>query len=134
MLAGSRPLIDFMVRRRLADVRNVTVIESAVVTGLVSRQPHDRVTGVTVRMWGGPVQQLAADLVVEASGRMSRAPEWLAALGYLPPRESEVNAHLGYATRLYRRRPWTAHGWRALFVQAAPPDQTQSRDRVSHRG
>jgi 2-polyprenyl-6-methoxyphenol hydroxylase-like FAD-dependent oxidoreductase len=126
MLAGSRPLIDFVVRRRLADVRNITAIESAVVTGLVSSEARDRVTGVAVRMWGGPVQQLAADLVVEASGRMSCAPEWLLALGYPPPRESEVNAHLGYATRLYRRSPEQTQRWKALFIQAAPPDQTRA--------
>ena len=134
MLAGSRPLIDFMVRRRLADVRNVTVIESAVVTGLVSSDARDRVTGVTVRMWGGPVQQLSADLVVEASGRMSRAPEWLAALGYPPPRESEVNAHLGYATRLYRRRPEDGAPLEGAVRPGSPAGPDPGGDRVSDRG
>ena len=94
-------------------------------TGLVANESGDRVTGVTVRIPGGSVQSLAADLVVEASGRMSRAPEWLKGLGYTPPRESMVNAHMGYATRLYRRGP-EDRGWKALFVQAAPPDRTRA--------
>jgi hypothetical protein len=91
MLAGSRPLIDLVIRRRLEDVRNVAVVESAMVDTLTASDSRDRVTGVTVRTPGGEVQQLEADLVVEASGRMSRAPEWLCALGYQPPRESVVN-------------------------------------------
>lgn len=125
MLAGSRPLIDLVIRRRLEDLRNVAVVESAMVDTLTASDSRDRVTGVTVRTPGGEVQQLEADLVVEASGRMSRAPEWLSALGYQPPRESVVNAHLGYATRLYRRTP-KHRDWRALFVQAAPPGQTRA--------
>lgn len=125
MLAGSRPLIDLAIRRRLAGVRNVAVVESASVDALTATDSRGRLTGVTVRAPDGEIQQFEADLVVDASGRMSRAPEWLSALGYQPPRESVVNAHLGYATRLYRRtrNQW---GWRALFVQAAPPGQTRA--------
>src|SRR5262245_50101643 len=95
MLAGSRPLIDLAIRRRLAGVRNVAVVESAIVDALTASDSRDRVTGVTVRTPDGEIRQLEADLVVEASGRMARAPEWLGALGYQPPQESVVNAHLG---------------------------------------
>jgi 2-polyprenyl-6-methoxyphenol hydroxylase-like FAD-dependent oxidoreductase len=37
-----------------------------------------------------------------------------------------VNAHLGYATRLYRRRRDPRRDWEAVFLQAAPPDQTRA--------
>jgi hypothetical protein len=42
-----------------------------------------------------------AGLVVDASGRESPAPEWLTALGYAPPAETQIDAFLGYSTRLF---------------------------------
>ena len=44
-----------------------------------------------------------ADLVVDATGRRSRAPEWLAALGASRPQEEEGDIGLIYFTRFYRR-------------------------------
>ncbi len=46
---------------------------------------------------------LKADLVVDASGRSSQTPAWLAAGGCQAPRELLVDAKLGYATRQYAR-------------------------------
>jgi hypothetical protein len=63
-----------------------------------------------------------ADLVVDASGRRSHAPDWLAAAGYGRPEETTVDAELAYATRLYRRSgDEDAGGWKAVFLQARPP-------------
>ncbi|PPS88091.1 putative epoxidase LasC [Streptomyces sp. MH60] len=41
-------------------------------------------------------------LVIDASGRGSRAPQWLTELGAPSVTEREVNAGVAYATRLYR--------------------------------
>ena len=43
-----------------------------------------------------------ADLVVDASGRNSRIPHWLADLDLSVPEAEQLDAHLGYATRVYR--------------------------------
>jgi 2-polyprenyl-6-methoxyphenol hydroxylase-like FAD-dependent oxidoreductase len=65
--------------------------------------------------------EVGADLVVDASGRGSRAPDWLAALGYPRPPETTVKAFLGYASRWYTTPPgWTAD-WQVLTVVATPP-------------
>jgi hypothetical protein len=40
---------------------------------------------------------LAADLVVDCSGRFSALPDWLEAAGYDRPRTSHVSANCGYA-------------------------------------
>jgi hypothetical protein len=52
------------------------------------------VTGVRVRGESGPV---ATDLVVDASGRGSRAPAWLRDLGYAAPGVSEVRTDVNPA-------------------------------------
>ena len=48
---------------------------------------------------GDPID---ADVVIDASGRSSRMPHWLAELGVSAPEPEVVDAHLGYACRLYR--------------------------------
>jgi len=51
---------------------------------------------------------LAADLVIDASGRRSRAAEWLPEVGARAPREKIVHTGIFYFTRFYRltgRRP-----------------------------
>ncbi|MFY0575882.1 NAD(P)/FAD-dependent oxidoreductase [Cystobacter fuscus] len=47
-------------------------------------------------------QVLEADLVVDASGRGSHAPQWLQALGRALPPEQLIRPGLAYATRWYR--------------------------------
>ncbi|MCH0543294.1 FAD-dependent monooxygenase [Streptomyces sp. MUM 203J] len=104
-LCGSRPQLEHAVRRRvLADPR-VDVLEGTETVGLAGDAA--RVRGVLVRERGTAGREteprlLAADLVVDASGRGSKAPEWLAAIGAEPPREETLDTGLAYATRVYR--------------------------------
>jgi 2-polyprenyl-6-methoxyphenol hydroxylase-like FAD-dependent oxidoreductase len=125
-LAASRALIDTVVQRRLAAVENVSVMQGATVLGLVTDQQRNRVTGVGVRLADGDETVIAADLTVDALGRMSPTPSWLEHLGCEAPRETIVDARLGYATRLYRRRPEQERDWRGVFIQAAPPQQPRA--------
>jgi hypothetical protein len=48
---------------------------------------------------------VAADLVVDASGRNSRLPRWLAATGRPAAAEVEVDADISYASRFYEMPP-----------------------------
>jgi flavin-dependent dehydrogenase len=72
-----------------------------------------------VRLRGGEV--VSADLVVDATGRGSRAPAWLAALGYPSPPETLVDPLLGYASRFYAIPEGFDPGWKAVYLQADPP-------------
>ncbi|MFD5782193.1 NAD(P)/FAD-dependent oxidoreductase [Streptomyces sp. NPDC126933] len=104
VLTGSRPMLEWLVRRRvLADAR-ITAVEGSEVVGLLGDSA--RVRGVRLRERGAKtrddVRALTADLVVDASGRGSRAPRWLAAIGAEEPHEETLDTGLAYATRLYR--------------------------------
>jgi 2-polyprenyl-6-methoxyphenol hydroxylase-like FAD-dependent oxidoreductase len=114
-LVCSRDLLDSVIRERvLADAR-VTLRSSTTVAALEG--DGGRVTGV--RDDQGRV--LTADLVVDASGRGSRAPRWLTGLGLPQVTEREVNAGVAYATRLYRAPGTTADtGFPLVNVQANP--------------
>ncbi|WP_422070549.1 NAD(P)/FAD-dependent oxidoreductase [Streptomyces orinoci] len=108
ILTGTRPLTEWVVRRRvLADAR-IKVLEHTEVMGLLGNAA--RVRGVRIRERGPDAARrdgvaLDAELVVDASGRASHAPDWLAALGAEPPRQETLETGLAYATRLYRRQP-----------------------------
>jgi len=91
MLFASRLLIESVIRDRIRKNPRITIVEGTEVTALVSA-PGDtsRVTGVETRKVGDrSMSRIEADLVVDCSGRSSRASEWLTALGY-PEVEVEV--------------------------------------------
>ncbi len=103
----SRPLLESLVRQRTLARPNVTLRDNTAVKGLVTMADRVRVIGVEVENRGTSThnETISADLVVDATGRGSRAPQWLTELGYTAPAESEVKVDVGYATRLYRRDP-----------------------------
>jgi 2-polyprenyl-6-methoxyphenol hydroxylase-like FAD-dependent oxidoreductase len=125
-LIVSRPRLEGGVRTRLLALPNVTAIENCDVPGLVTSEDRTRVTGVRlVRRANGDgetEETLAADLVVDATGRGSRTPAWLAELGYEQPQEDRVRIDMGYTTRLYRRTPEQLAGTGGLAIAGAPPD------------
>ena len=125
-IALSRGLLDFCVHRRMNAIANVRFLEATTVTKLLANADNTGIAGVSVR-WRNPSddsihsEELFADLVVDASGKTSKAPEWLKELGYTPPKETVVNPFVGYASRIYRRPENFQAEWRSLFVQSAPP-------------
>ncbi|MCM2386910.1 FAD-dependent oxidoreductase [Streptomyces albipurpureus] len=100
LIACSRDLLDWAIRDLVLRQSHVTVVESAEPVGLIG--DARRIDGVRIRLEDGSEQQLAADLVVDASGRSSRGPQWLKDLGVSPVRELAVDAGVAYASRVYR--------------------------------
>lgn len=103
----SRPLLESLVRQRTLARANITLRDNTAVKGLVTNPERTAVTGVEVESRGASThnETISADLVVDATGRGSRTPQWLTEMGYTAPAESEVRIDVGYATRLYRRDP-----------------------------
>ncbi|AWI30081.1 FAD-dependent oxidoreductase [Streptomyces tirandamycinicus] len=109
---GSRAHLEHLVRRRVLADPAIRTVESAEAVGLAG--DASRVRGVLLRERGGTggtagagasgrrQRTLPADLVVDASGRGSRAPQWLAAIGAEPPAEETIDTGQAYASRVYR--------------------------------
>lgn len=129
----SRYLIDWAIRRRLSSCDNVQFLENCQVTDLLTDDQKSKVTGVRLR-FGAEAEQaiqhqsreLAAALVVDASGRRSSLPKWLVTNGYEPPQETVINPFLGYATRWYERPENFQADWRGLSVVAKPPNHRRA--------
>jgi len=73
-----------------------------------------------VRRADGCDETLAADFVVDCTGRGSRAPTWLAAWGFDAPQEERVEVGIRYVTAHLRREPGHAPGIAALIFAATP--------------
>ncbi|MGW2205386.1 FAD-dependent oxidoreductase [Streptomyces sp. NPDC001774] len=104
LYTGPRAQLEWLVRRRvLADPR-IETVQGTETIGLIG--DASRVRGVLLRERGAgntrESRTLKADLVVDASGRGTHAPDWLAAIGAEAPHEETIDTGLAYATRMYR--------------------------------
>jgi len=122
-LLASRPLIETHTRERLLALANVRALDDCDVLAITGSA--ERVDGVRVRARSGARQEqtLAADLVVDATGRGSRMPEWLAHLGLLAPEEECVRIDVGYTSCLYRHEPQHLQGDKVVVVAVQPPNR-----------
>jgi flavin-dependent dehydrogenase len=94
-VSATRPLLEHVVRRLVADLDGVAIHEGVRVTDL----------NRDARRWQVMCEDattVQADLVIDASGRGSRLPHWLAELGIPLSEPLSVDAHVGYACRMYR--------------------------------
>lgn len=118
--AVSRPLLEHTVRGRVESVAGIDIVPGTEVTGLRATADGSRVTGVELAADGERLTVGPVDLVVDAGGRASRTPGWLAGLGLPVPDEEGQDIEVSYVTRHYRRLP--AHlGGRAGGSSPARP-------------
>jgi len=115
----SRPLLEAYVRGRLRAVPNVTFLERRDVRGLETSADGSRVVGVAMEQ-EGTASTLVADVVVDATGRGSRSPQWLAHAGFPAPEEEVVECQASYATRHYRLEPGQLGGIKSVLVAPTP--------------
>ena len=120
--AQSRPYLEHQVRDRVRALGNVSIRDRCEVTGLVTTPARDRVTGARVltRAGGGAEEILAADLVVDATGRGGRTPAWLQELGYDPPAEEQLRVDIKYASRYLRLRAGALGDEKLVLIGAVP--------------
>ncbi len=101
-VSAARPDLEAHVRARVAALPNVEFRENTVIQGLTASADRGRVTGVRLAGDGPVPETLAADLVVDTTGRGSRTPLWLREMGYERPPEDRVKIDLAYTSRFFR--------------------------------
>jgi 2-polyprenyl-6-methoxyphenol hydroxylase-like FAD-dependent oxidoreductase len=111
----TRPALESLVRDRVAKIGNVEFRCGVDIVGLVSTADRARVTAVRIAPHGpgsagegaggsapgapaGAERELAADLIVDATGKGSRSPVWLKELGYEQPAVDRVKIDLAYTS------------------------------------
>ncbi len=112
-----RPAFERAIRRRVEALGNVDFRPGTAAERLAVATRGGPVAGV--RTAGGGA--VAAELVVDASGRGSRTPHWLEELGYPRPRVTEVGVNVGYASRIFAIPAGYAPPWKVIAIFPRPP-------------
>ena len=110
----TRPFLESRLRSRMAD--NVAIRQETEVLGLVG--DSGRVTGARVRSRGAAAE-LAADLVVDATGRGGRCVTWLRDLGVPAPPEEHLDVDIVYSAGTVRM-PIPPGADQAFLLAATP--------------
>src|SRR5205814_10140648 len=122
LLACRRSTFEWALRASVAGRPGIELDEGVVVEGLVGEaRDGGRPTVTGVRLTDGST--IPAAIVVDATGRLSRAPGWLAALGAPAPYERSADTGILDYTRVNRLR--RGHG---------PSGQTEGDSEVLGRG
>ena len=131
LLFASRALFEGTLRALFRELPNVEILDRTNAIGLTTTDAGRRVSGV--RVSSGDASrgtELAADLVVDASGRGSKAPEWLRAIGLEPPAETIVDSLAGYSTRWYAapdRSRWPqGWWWKGIWLDPKIPEDLRA--------
>ncbi len=93
----SRPHLEWQIRRRASAIRNVNIVRAGVTEPTFDATSR-RVTGVRL----DTAEEIAADLVVDTTGRGTRLPVWLEQWGFGRPPEDSVDVGIAYATHQLR--------------------------------
>jgi len=120
LLCASRPLIEFVLRRRVEEIGNIVV------------RPACRVSAIVPRLSGSGVHDIRfdqsarsetrkADLVVDASGRGALTLALLDELGWKRPAETRVGVDISYSTALVPIPASAPTDWKIVLTQPDPP-------------
>ena len=118
LYAATRPLYEQLLRRRVSDHDDIHLQEGSPFVAYLADDAAGMINGVVIRNQDGEQEELAADLVVDATGRTSRTPDWLSNHGYTPPATEEVHIDLAYSATCIER---PADDVRMIGALAATP-------------
>lgn len=96
--AMSRPLLEHVVRRHTARRNNVSLRTNCSAREIIATADGTAVTGVRCEHSDGRGETLAADLVVDTSGRGAPTFAFLQSHGHSVPRETAIEGDIRYST------------------------------------
>lgn len=114
MFGMTRPLLEFTVRKRLGEYRNVEVRESCRAQKFITGSSDALVTAVRCENSDRSSETLQADLVVDASGHGSLTLALLESTGRKLPEETWIGVEVGYATALFDIPEDAPHDWMGI--------------------
>jgi len=104
LLFSRRTTLELILRRYAAKLPGVTFVSDVGVRGLLLRRDQGRLVAEGLKVErGGALEDMKADIVVDATGRNTSFPEWLRAQGATVREESSPCGIL-YYTRHYKLR------------------------------
>jgi 2-polyprenyl-6-methoxyphenol hydroxylase-like FAD-dependent oxidoreductase len=123
--AVSRPTIEHAVRRRAESLANITLRQRCRVQEVLTTPNGEAVTGVRCESANGASETIAADLVVDASGRGALTLALLQSIGRPLPEEITIGIDLGYATCVFAIPDDADTDWKGVMTFGQAPQNTR---------
>ena len=120
--AMSRPLIESIVRQRVRQYSNVVFREHCRARELVSACDGAVVSAIRFENGEGKLETLAADLVVESSGRGNLTLGFLESIGQPLPEETVIGVDITYATAVFAIPDNAPAEWSAVVTFDPPAE------------
>jgi 2-polyprenyl-6-methoxyphenol hydroxylase-like FAD-dependent oxidoreductase len=118
--SASREQVEWVVRDRVSRLSGVRFRDRAEAIDI--KADAGAITAVRVRSRdNGAVEEIEADLVVDAAGRGSKSVQWLESLGYGTPERTAIDSRAGYSSRYYAVPEDFGDEWRIISIQPLPP-------------
>ena len=118
--AVSRPTIERTVRRRVESRANTTLRQRCRVQEVLASPNGEAVTGVRYENGNGTSETIAADLVVDASGRGAPTLAMLKSIGGPLPAETAIGIDLRYATCVFAIPDDASTDWKGVRTLGSP--------------
>jgi 2-polyprenyl-6-methoxyphenol hydroxylase-like FAD-dependent oxidoreductase len=119
----TRTLLEHILRRRVRALQNVQIFERTDVAALNMSADGLFVSGVRVIPIGKDAYDIPTALVVDASGRGSKATQWLGHAGLPQPYCEEIITRLGYVSGIYEPLRKTLRDWKVLLCLPKLPSE-----------
>ena len=121
----SRPALELVCRRRVEREPNIEFKPRSRVTELIASPDNRSVAGVRFEDTRGTLGSVAADLVVDASGRASPTLGFLEAIGSSKPAAIEIGIDQAYATTVFETPDDAPTDWLGVLHQPTPPGSSR---------
>jgi 2-polyprenyl-6-methoxyphenol hydroxylase-like FAD-dependent oxidoreductase len=123
---ATRPLIELAIRLRVKERSNVRFRSGSRVSEIVATSDGNAVASVSYIRRHGELENLSADVVVDASGRAMPTLEFLQGLDRIIPQDTVIRVDLAYSTAVYALSPDAMPGTKALLTMASAPERSRS--------
>jgi len=123
--ALSRPTIERAVRSRVEGQPNTTLRQRCRVQEILATPNGEAVTGVRYENADGASEIIAADLVVDASGRGACTLGLLKSTGRPLPEETTIGIDLGYATCVFAVPDDAPTDWKGVMTFGQAPQNSR---------
>jgi 2-polyprenyl-6-methoxyphenol hydroxylase-like FAD-dependent oxidoreductase len=123
--AVSRPTIERAVRARMEGRANTTLRQRCRVQEVLASPDGEAVTGVRYDNEDGASETIAADLVLDASGRGALTLALLQSIGRPLPEETSIGIDLGYATCVFAIPDDAPTDWKGVMTFGQAPHDSR---------
>jgi 2-polyprenyl-6-methoxyphenol hydroxylase-like FAD-dependent oxidoreductase len=122
--AVSRPTIERAVRQRVESRANTALRQNCRVQEVLASPDGEAVIGVRYESGNGASETIAADLVVDASGRGALTLALLQSIGRQLPEETTIGIDLGYATCVFAIPDDASMNWKGVMTFGQAPQNS----------